>query len=161
MILWSTSTFLRLEYKTVYELNHLELRLMPHQVLHPSHLFWVFIIFQISWNLHVDSYTYNSYLSEKDFLSWCSFSASSKNFLQVPCFNLYKISSFFPDNSFEKLLQDFCPFCILFIYLYTFPLPVYYFKVSSFTIWVSASQFLTNKSFSGLPEYDLTKYNHE
>ena len=45
---------------------------------------------------------YNSCWSEKGFPIWCSFSASSSQiFVYV--------------NSFEKLLQDFCPFCILFI----------------------------------------------
>ena len=90
----------------------------------------------ISSNLHVICV----YL-KKDFLFWCSFSAFNKKFPQ--CHALIRVkwfllilprSLFTPEtsprdlynsslvhaNSFEKLLQDFCPFCILFICLHFF-----------------------------------------
>ena len=54
-----------------------------------------------------------------------------KEFSSVPWFNLCKMAPPYSSqisvyaNSFEKLLQDIYPFCILsyFIYLFTFPLP--------------------------------------
>ena len=89
-------------------------------------------IFQmISSNLHVDPYTYNVFIWKRISYFWCSFSAFNHFFSSVHCFNSCKMvpphsfQIFFNANSFEKLLQDFCPFCIFFIclhflYQYTF-----------------------------------------
>ena len=57
---------------------------------------------------------------KKNFLFWCSFSAFNNTFPQFPASICVLGSSsssqiFVYANSFEKLLQDFCPFCILFI----------------------------------------------
>ena len=99
---------------------------------------------------------------KNDFLFWCYFSAFNKNFLsalfliRVKWFLLILPRSWFTPNSYEKLLQDFF-FSVFYLFVlsvcylfFKFPLPVFVFEISSFTICVSESQFLTNESFSGL-----------
>ena len=93
---------------------------MPHHVLHPSHLLWGWLIFiRFPQICIIPTYIIRVYL-KKDFLFWCSFSAFNENFPQCPaliCEMVPPHSSkiFVYANSFEKLPQNLCPLCILFI----------------------------------------------
>ena len=140
-----------------YELNHSlypKLRLMPHQVLHPSHLLWVWLFSDDFLKLACRSlHTWRTYLKRISYF-WCSFSAFNKIFPQCP--TLIRVKWFLlilPRSLFTPIaLRN----CFRIFVLSVFSLFVYIsstsilFEISSFTIWVSESQFLINESFSGL-----------
>ena len=91
---------------------------MPHQVLYPSHL-----LIQV-------------YL-KKEFLFWCSFSTFNKNFTECPDLFLCKMVPPHSSQIFvyafsaflEKLIQDICPFCILFVYISSTSLLIWNFLI--------------------------------
>ena len=123
----STSNSIRLKYKnSKYELNHSlhpKLRLMPHQVLHPSHLLWVWLFFR--WFpqtcMKIPTHIIRVCL-KKDFLFWCSSSAFNKNFPQflalicVKWFILILPRFLFTPIVLRNCFRIFYPFCMLFIF---------------------------------------------
>ena len=145
-----------MNYNVTVWLNHSlypKLRLMPHQVLHPSHLLpneFDNILKIITSNLHLEPYTDNSSLFGKEFLFWCSFSAFNRNFPHqfpgVICVDIMvppgSSQIFVYANIFEKLLQDFFFLFSLFVYIFSNSLLIWNFL--RFIIRVSGSESMTN-----------------
>ena len=88
-----TSISIRLKYKTVNMNLTTACYSTPnsvwcpiYQILHPSHLRWVWLFCR--WfpqpSIKVPTHIIRVYY-EKDFLFWCSYSAFNKNFPQYPC----------------------------------------------------------------------------